>query len=134
MKPMHYLFETASRAAATQADTLNKATLLAAETLHFLSQTLLKIVWSDEARLIFGSTMFYPFLAMTVLFMVAQAVPNRTVKKCKCFCMRKMLAMRKKLSTLLSKFDSDTAVSMVRRTQMLGSAKAFVGAVEVLLF
>jgi hypothetical protein len=131
---MHYLFEIASRVAATQADAMNKSTLLAAQTLNFVSQTLLKLVWSDEARLIFGSTMFYPILAMTVLFVVSQAVPNATVKKCKCFCLRKMLAMRKKLSAFLSRFDSDSAVSMVRRTKMLGSARAFVGAVEVLLF
>jgi hypothetical protein len=131
---MHYLFEIASRVAATQADALNKSTLLAAQTLNFVSQALLNVVWSDEARLIFGSTMFYPLLAMNVLFVVSQVVPNSTVKKCKCFCMKKWLAMRKKVSTVLSKFDSDSAVSMVRRTRVLGSARAFVGAVEVLLF
>ncbi len=131
---MNYIFDTASRLAATQADAMHKSTLLAAETIHFLSQTLLRIVWSDEARMIFGSTIFYPVLAMTILSVVARAVPNRTVKKCKCYCLRKMLAMRNKVSAFMSKFDTDGAMSMIRRTQMLGSAKAFVGAVEVLLF
>ena len=129
------LLETLTHIAAGQTDALiTKVGPNTAQTIHFAAQTLLKVLWSDEARLIFGSSILYPFLAMSVFFLVAQVLPRGTVKKCTGFCLRKLAAMRKRISALLAKLHTDNADSLIRRTQILGSARAFAGAMDVFLF
>jgi hypothetical protein len=107
---------------------------IAAQIAFVATQLTLKLVWSDDIKVILGSTMFYPLLTMTAIFLAAKVAPARIVNKCACFCNRKMRAIWLKVQILLKKFQAHHAVIAIKRSHFLTSMKLLVGAAEILIF
>jgi hypothetical protein len=129
-----------SSQAITDVSTLNGAVLFFAsiaffvawQWFHSFNQTLLKVVWSDEGKAILGSSVFYPTVAMTILFIVARLVPNKVVKTCAFFCKRKALAAWKTIRMTIAQLQSMVAKIVAKRTQVWTSLRVVIGAFEII--
>jgi hypothetical protein len=108
------------------------AGLIALQGLQTFSQLLLKFLWSNEGKAILGSSMFYPTVAMTVLFLVAQVVPNRVVSVCTGFCKRKALAAWKRIKKTLLKYERLFVQLQAKRARIMASMRILIGALEIL--
>ena len=111
---------------------VSAAFLIAWQGLHSLSLALLKLIWSDEGKSILGSSVFYPTIAMSVLFIVARMVPVTAVKKCACFCKRKGLAVWKRIRMAIAIYQSMIAKMAAKRSQVWASFRVVIGAFEIL--
>lgn len=98
------------------------------------AQLAFKLLWSDEIKVILGSTMFYPLLTMTAIFLAVRLSPARIIHKCSCYCNRKIKAIWMKVQILLKKIQAQRTILAIRRSHMLGSMKVLVGAAEILMF
>lgn len=67
-------------------NSLNDLKQIAAAAIQLGMHALLNLVWSDEAYFMFGSTLFYPILASTLLFALTQLLPAGVLDRCKCNC------------------------------------------------
>ncbi len=128
------LIETATVIATTRLEAVSGALSLAAQTFHWLALILMKMTWSDEARTIFGSNMFYPFVAATTLFLAAQLMPTRVVKICTGYCVKRLRVVARKMRSLWARLAASNAVLALKRLHVLVSAKVLVEAAAVLLF
>jgi hypothetical protein len=98
--------------------------------MHSLSLLITRMLWSNEGRAIFGSSMFYPTFATTVLFLVARLAPPRVVSRCTGFCRRKAVSAWKSIKKILSKAHKQAA-KLQARAQLLASVRIAIGAWEM---
>ena len=106
------------------------AFIMVLQVLHSLSLLLTKILWSNEGRAIFGSSVFYPTIATTLLFLVVRATPARVVSRCSGFCKRKALSAWKSIKKVLAKLQTQAA-KLQARAQLLASVRIAIGAWEM---
>lgn len=111
-----------------------KLLAIAEQIAFFGIQAALKLLWSDEMKLILGSTMFYPMFAMSAIFLASRISPVRVVNKCACFCNRKLKAIWMRVQIILRRIQAQKTVLIIRRNHLLTSVKFLVGAAEILIF
>ncbi|MDR3616422.1 MAG: hypothetical protein P4L53_22870 [Candidatus Obscuribacterales bacterium] len=128
------LFATTLRSLPTLSLNNLRLPTAAAQLAFVATQLTLKLLWSDDIRIILGSTMFYPLLTMTAIFLAAKVSPARIVNKCACFCNRKMRAIWLRVQVLLKKIQAHHTVMSIRRSHLLTSMKVLAGAAEILIF
>ena len=110
---------------------LSAAVMMTYQILHQVSLILLKALWSDEGKAILGSSVFYPTVAMTVLFIVARMVPTRVVKYCTGFCKRKALAVWNRIRKALANLLTLAAKFATKRSRVMASVRIMLGAIEM---
>jgi len=128
------LFATTLRSLPSLSLNTFKLPTAAAQLAFVATQLTLKLLWSDDIRIVLGSTMFYPLLTMTAIFLAAKVSPARIVNKCACFCNRKMRAIWLRVKTLLKRLQAHHAVIALKRSHLLTSMKVLVGVAEILIF
>ena len=111
---------------------LTAATIMALQLFHAVSVVLLKLIWSDEGKAILGSSVFYPTVAMTVLFIVARMVPTRVVNYCAGFCKRKALSAWSRIKKAMAKQATLAAKFTAKKSQLIASAHIMLGAIELI--
>jgi hypothetical protein len=126
--------ETVNRMITTEIQTLSQIVLYAAQIFQLLSNLVLRIVWSDEVRLVFGSNMFYPVVASTALFAVAYLVPRGALKKCTGYCMRRAVALKKWIRSFMSGKAASKGLVAIKKADLIATAISMVGTANVLLF
>ncbi len=114
------------------------------DALQALSAFVLRLLWSDEAAAIFGTSFFYPIIASTLFIVTVALMPAGVVKRCQCYCFRKFRYLARavevnghrfysKVSFLMDAFPLQEISFMLRPT-LLGSARAVVGTIFTINF
>ena len=114
------------------------------DALQTLSAFVLRLLWSDEAAAIFGTSFFYPMVASTLFIVTVALMPAGVVKRCQCYCFRKFRYLARaievngrrlysKASFLIDAFPIRD-LSFTLRPALLGSARAVVGTIFTINF
>ena len=116
----------------TNACFVSAALLMLGQVAHSAGMTLVKLLWSNEGKTILGSSVFYPTIALTLLYVVAQMVPARVVTYCAGYCKRKALSIWLRVKRMLANQLSFLAKLVTSKSRVLASARIMVGAIELI--
>ncbi|HEY9756220.1 MAG TPA: hypothetical protein V6C97_13725 [Oculatellaceae cyanobacterium] len=107
------------------------ALFMVSEFAHAVGMLLVRALWSNEGKTVLGSSMFYPTIALTVLYVVAQLVPNRVVTYCAGYCKRKALSIWFRVRRMLASQLSLMSRLVASKSRLLASVRIMVGTIEL---
>jgi hypothetical protein len=116
----------------TSACLISAALLMIGQITHSVGMLLVKALWSNEGKTVLGSSVFYPTVALTLLYVVAQMVPNRVVTYCAGYCKRKALSIWLRVKRMLANQLTFIAKTFTSKSRVLASVRIMVGAIELL--